>query len=162
MVRGAILAVAALLWVILLVRVVGLRSLSKMTNFDFVTTIAMGSLVASASQADRWLAFWQAVSAMAGLFAVQFVLASLRKRSDRIDAMVENQPLLLMRDGEIIERALRQSRVSRSDLMAKLREANVQDLAQVRAVVLETTGNLSVLHGDRLEETLLSGVRTSA
>lgn len=48
--RGAVLAIAALLWVALPVRVVGLRSFSKMTSFDFVMTVAKGSLVASASQ----------------------------------------------------------------------------------------------------------------
>ena len=38
---GAVLAALALVWVVLLVRVVGLRSFSKMTSFDFVMTIAM-------------------------------------------------------------------------------------------------------------------------
>ncbi len=159
--RGAILAVAALAWVVLLVRIVGLRSFSKMTSFDFVMTVAMGSLVGGASQSERWLPFWQTISAMAALFAAQFAVSYLRKRSEAVAALIQNEPLLLMRDGKMIDNALAKSRVTKSDLIAKLREANVLDVAQVRAVVLETTGDLSVLHGDRLEETLLSGVRTA-
>lgn len=161
LVRGALLASVALLWVVLLVRIMGLRSLSKMTSVDFIMTIAMGSLVGSGSQSEKWSTFVQTMAAMAALFAVQFAIAYLRRRSDRVSQAVQNEPLLLMRDGRIIESALAESRVTRSDLLAKLREANVGDLATVRAAVLETTGDVSVLHGGDLDETILSSVRTA-
>lgn len=157
--RGALLGVVALVWVVLLVRVIGLRSFSKMTSFDFVMTVAMGSLVASASQSESWTAFVQVLAAMVGLFAIQFVFARARKSSDRFEDAIQNEPRLLMRDGVILDRALEATRVSRSDLFAKLREANVTAMEQVRAVVLETTGDVSVLHGEQLEEALIEGVR---
>ena len=54
---------------------------------------------------------------------------------------------------------MRARRVEEDDLIAKLREANVCDLSDVRAVVLETTGDITVLHGSRLQERLLNGVQ---
>nr|WP_243405031.1 DUF421 domain-containing protein [Pelagivirga sediminicola] len=39
-----------------------------------------------------------------------------------------------------------------------MREANALDLSPVRAVVLETTGSISVLHGDHVDEALFKGV----
>ena len=159
--RGALLAVIALVWVVVLVRVVGLRSLSKMTPFDFVMTVALGSLVAGAAQAKDWLGFVQPLAGMVGLFAIQWVASRLRKRFDWFEETIQNDPLLLMRDGEIIDGALKEGRVARSDLYAKLREANVLEMSKVRAVVLETTGDVSVLHGDRLEEQLIGGVRAA-
>ena len=156
--RGGMLALAALCWVVLLVRVVGLRSFSKMTSFDFVMTVAMGSLVAGASQSETWTAFVQTLAAMAGLFAIQFAFARARKRFDAAEDVLQNNPRLLMRDGVILDDALVATRVSRSDLFAKLREANVTALDQVRAVVLETTGDVSVLHGECLDKALLAGV----
>jgi uncharacterized membrane protein YcaP (DUF421 family) len=156
--RGAIFAALALLWVVLLVRVVGLRSFSKMTSFDFVMTIAMGSLVGSAARVSEWDDYFQALAAMAALFVVQWASALVRKASKTADRILQNQPILLMRDGRIIDEALKQTRVSRDNLYAKLREANVLDPAQVRAVVLETTGDVSVLYGEKLEEVLLEGV----
>lgn len=157
--RGFVLAIAGLLWIILLVRMVGLRSFSKMTNFDFVMTVAMGSLLAGASQSKEWPAFVQTLAAMGGLFLVQWLAARLRKASDRFEDAVENQPVLLMREGRMIEQALEETRVARDDLVAKLREANVLDLTEVRAAVLETTGDVSVLHGDHLAEVMLEGVK---
>lgn len=161
LIRGALLASCALLWVVLLVRIMGLRSLSKMTSVDFIMTIAMGSLVGSGSQSETWTAFAQTMAAMAALFGVQFAIAFLRRRLAWVSRVVQNEPLLLMRDGRIIESALADGQVTRGDLLAKLREANVGDPANVRAAVLETTGDLTVLHGSDLDETILSGVRTA-
>tara|TARA_B100000700_G_C14999069_1_gene835395 strand:+ start:282 stop:746 length:465 start_codon:yes stop_codon:yes gene_type:complete len=150
----------AMVWVVLLIRINGLRSFSKMTNFDFVMTVAVGSLLASASQTTTWEAFLQAMVAMAALFIVQSVSARLRRRSDKIEAIMQNTPVILMRNGEIIDGALEETRVARSDLLAKLREANVLDLNEVRAVVLETTGDISVLHGEHCSEALLKGTKS--
>ena len=157
-VRGLILGMIALAFVLVQIRIVGLRSLSKMTSFDFVMTVALGSLIAGAAQASEWAGFAQAMLAMAGIFLFQFVVAYLRKRSDGVEDAIANEPVLLMRDGEVLHDALNGTRVTQSDLRAKLREANVLDTAQVRAVVLEATGDISVLHGDALDEELLKDV----
>ena len=157
--RGAVLSAAALCWVVLLIRVNGLRSLSKMTNFDFVMTVALGSLVAGAAQASDWKGLAQAMVAMAGLFLVQFLAARIRKASDVAEDVMQNRPVFLMRDGQFFDDALAKTRVAKSDLIAKLREANALDLSRVRAVVLETTGDVSVLHGEGLDETLIENVK---
>ncbi|UOR15730.1 DUF421 domain-containing protein [Qipengyuania aquimaris] len=157
--RGFVLSVVGLAWVMLLIRIVGLRSLSKMTNFDFVMTVALGSVLAAAVTADKWTVFGQCLSAMTGLFLVQWLVARARKDSDAFEEAIQNEPVFLMRDGQFCEDALKSTRVARSDVIAKLREANVLALSEVRAVVLETTGDVSVLHGDRLDETLVENVR---
>ena len=150
--KGLLLTAMGMVWVVVLVRINGLRSFSKMTNFDFVMTVAVGSLLASASQTNNWEAFLQAMIAMATLFLVQSVTARMRRQSDTIEAV--------MRNGQIIESALAETRVARSDLMAKLREANVLDIQQVKAVVLETTGDISVLHGHHCADEILEGTRS--
>ena len=158
MVRGAVLSALGLLWFIVLVNVVGLRSFSKMTSFDFVTTVAFGSLLASAATVSKWGGFFQVMVAIAALFVLQYIVARLRKQSDAFENFVGNTPTLLMRDGVVNDEALKSNRVSRADLIAKLREANVMHFDEVRAVVLESTGDISVLHGDSLDEALLEGV----
>lgn len=157
--RALLLSAIALGWVIFVVRVIGLRAFSKMTAFDFVATVATGSLLAGACQATTWAEFFQPSLAIAALLGTQYVVARLRQVSDRFEQVVENEPVLLMRDGVILDQALSRTRVARADLVAKLREANVLDYAQVRAVVLETTGNISVLHGRELSQDLLEGVQ---
>lgn len=158
LIRGGALTAAALVWVLLLSRIIGLRSFSKMTAFDFVATIATGSLLASAAIAASWAAFVQPMVALAALFAVQFALSWLRQRSQRFQLAIDNRPHVLMRGSVIDEEALRRTRVARSDVLAKLREANATKLDDVYAVVLETTGDISVLHADEVDAVLLEGL----
>ena len=159
LVRGVVLTVVGLIWVTFVVRLVGLRSFSKMTAFDFVVTLGAGSLLASAASASGWPGFAQSVIAIFALLGAQYLLARARKESKSVEQALENEPVLLMRDGSFLSEPMREHRVSRADILAKLREANALDLAQVRAVVLETTGDISVLHGSDFDAVLLEGVR---
>ena len=159
--KGSLLSAFGLVWIVLLVRVVGLRSFSKMTNFDFVMTVAMGSLLAGASQSSSWPGLLQTLVAMTSLFAVQYLVSTARQRSKQFDRVVQNTPVFLMKNGRILHRALQATRVTEEDLIAKLREANALDLSKVRAVVLETTGDISVLHGENVDDALFNGVESS-
>jgi len=160
--RGILLAVVGLSWVVICVRVIGLRAFSKMTSFDFVTTVAIGSLLAGCVQATNWSALAQALIAIAALLGIQYVVSRTRKRRDDFEGVISNMPTLLMRDGKFHETALTRTRTARSDIIAKLREANVLHVNDIRAVVLESTGDISVLHGENLDDALLDGVRTVA
>lgn len=157
--RGLILTAVAVLWTVFLVRIVGLRAFSKMTAFDFVTTIATGSLIAQAGTRSEWVPFVQCLAAIGGVFLIQYLLATARQRSDAVQSFIANDPILLMENGEFCQRAMDQTRVARTTMIEKLRQANVSDLSKVRAVVLETTGNISVLHGDDFSDVLLEGVK---
>lgn len=156
--RGLILTMAAVLWTVLLVRIVGLRAFSKMTAFDFVATIATGSLIAQAGTRSDWGEYIQTLSAIAGVFLLQWLLAKARLSSGAFRTAIRNKPVLLMENGHFIEAAMTATRVSRSNVTEKLRAANVRGASEVRAVVLETTGDISVMHGGDFDERLLDGV----
>jgi uncharacterized membrane protein YcaP (DUF421 family) len=146
---------------VLLTRLAGLRSFSKMSSFDFAVTVAIGSVIATTilSKSPPLL---QSIAALACLYGVQMAVAAMRTRWSFIRTGVDNAPLLLMAGQEIIEENMHKAKVTEADLIAKLREANVIDLKQIRAVVMESTGDVSVLHcppgGPDLDEWLLKGV----
>lgn len=145
--RGAILGTIALAWVILVVRLIGLRTFSKMTAFDFVVTLATGSLLAAAANVTSWTALVQALSAIVTLIIVQGLLAVSRRKSRKFQLLLENDPIMLMFEGKILKGALAETRVSESDILNKLRGANIKDMAQVQSMVLESTGDISILSG---------------
>lgn len=158
----AISAVGMYAAVVLLTRLAGLRSFSKISSFDFAVTVAIGSVLASAILApDPPLA--RAVAALAALYAIQISVAAIRSRWDIAGRAVDNRPLLLMAGSRVLEENLRTAKLTPGDLRAKLREANVLSLEEVRAVVMESTGDVSVLHGPpdgaALDPGLLEGVR---
>lgn len=159
LVRGVVLSGIGLAWVIILVRLVGTRTLSKMTAFDFVVTLATGSLLATAGASSSWSGFVQALAAIASLIGTQCALASIRRRSRRVKRLLGNKPSLLVRDGRFLDKALRHARISRDEIIAKLREADIAGLEKVTAIVLETTGDISILTADSMGEKILADVR---
>lgn len=147
--------------IIFLVRVIGLRSLASMSGFDFATTVAIGAIL-GATTTSKELSLPQGVLALAVLLGLQYVMSLLRGRFSFAD-MVDNRPLLLMEGPRIMYENLRRVHVAEEELFSKLRAANVFRLDEVRAVVMERTGSLTVLHGDpggkEPDEALFKGVR---
>ena len=152
-------AVGVLAAVIVLIRLNGLRSLSKMSSFDFAVTVAVGSIVASTLLSDA-VSLLDGVIGVASLLFAQRLVARARV-SAGASALVDNTPMVLMVGERMIDAALRSGRVTRDDVLGKLREANVIELSEVHVVVLESTGDISVLHGadgKTLDAKLLDGV----
>ena len=147
---------------ILFTRISGLRSFSKMSSFDFAITIAIGSVLGS-TILFRPPSLVHATVAMGALFGIQMLVAHFRGNSTVMRKLVDNKPLLLMKNTTIIEKNLERAKVTHSDLRAKLREANVTQMTQVQAVVMESTGDIAVLHHDDpdhdLDDVLLKGVQ---
>ena len=157
-------AVALYALLILFTRLVGLRSFSKMSGFDFAITIAIGSVLASVTLWQK-PTLWEGTVALGALFGLQFVVGNLRKRLPRVTGLIDNAPLLLMDGTTVLSENLRRANMTEADLRAKLREANVTQLEQVRAVVMESTGDVSVLHAPpeapALDDELLADVEES-
>ncbi|GHA35355.1 DUF421 domain-containing protein [Salinimicrobium marinum] len=125
-------------------RIVGLRSFAKFTVFDFSFTIAVGSIIASTLTSSTSIV--HGTVAIASLLFLTFIFSILQKKSPALSAVISNKPLMLMKGNKILENNLKHARIERSQLIAKLREANVSQLDQVLAVVLESTGDISVIH----------------
>ncbi len=137
-------------------RLNGLRTFSKMSSFDFSVTVATGSILATVAATSSSLT--NGIIALATIIGAQRLVARLRRNSS-LEQVVDNTPMLLMDGSRVLEANMAKARVTKADLRAKLREANALDLDSVRAVVLETTGDISVLHGGgHLDPSLLEGV----
>lgn len=130
---------------ILFTRLAGVRSFSKLSSFDFAITVAIGSLIASSILADS-PSLLLAITALLALFVIQIIVAKLRRSSAFVRTLVNNKAILLMKGERILEENMNKAKVSRSDLLAKLREANVSNFSKIQAVVMESTGDISVLH----------------
>ncbi len=130
--------------VIIFTRIFGKRSFSKMSSFDFAMTVAIGSIIATTLLS-------KSVSLLAGVFGLLMVyilqlLAAYFRRYKSFHNLIDNTPLLLMDGSTILHENLRKARITEGDLISKLREANVMQLSEVKAVVFETTGDMIVMH----------------
>lgn len=139
------------------VRLAGVRSLSKMMSFDFAVTVSLGSVLASIALLSTPLL--DGVVAVAALLGFQTVLTLARRRSGRVRRSVDNTPIMLMDGREMLNDNVRSVRMTPDDVYAQLRIAGVGSIDDVGAVVLETTGDVSVLTSSHVDDELLAGVR---
>lgn len=142
---GAVIIYTAL---IIYTRIFGLKSFSKMTGFDFINTIAIGNIFAMSIGTGSPKLFMGAII-VGLLYGINYLISLVLFKSDTAQNIIDNSPILLMKDGKIIEDALKKTKVTKDELRGKLREANVIELNQVKAVILETTGDVSVLHSTK-------------
>lgn len=147
--------------IIVITRISGLRTFAKMSSFDFASTIAIGSILAAVVMNTNQSLLKGGI-ALAGIVAFQTLFAYAVRKSKKLNEAFTNAPMMLMYKGEILYDNLSKANVGEDDLIAKLREANALDFKEVHAVILESTGDMSVLHGDNnstLDQRLLKGVR---
>lgn len=149
--------------IIVLTRIIGLRAFAKFTAYDFAFTVAIGSIISSTLTSNTSLAHGSI--AIAGLLLITFSFSYLQRKFSFLNKIISNAPLLLMDGNTILHENLKFSRIEEEQLISKLREANVLNFDQVLAVVLEPTGDISVLHASdseknvRFDKKLLLGVR---
>ena len=138
----------ALLYVVVLAfsRIHGTRTTSKMNNFDWIISVASGSIFGSAVVSDT-VTVAQAVTAFAVLFALQWMLTKLSVLFPPFYHAVTASPALLFHAGQFLDDKLRAERVTRDEVLKAVRGAGVTDLSEVSAVVLEPDGTLTVLPG---------------
>lgn len=142
---GAVVeTIAFYCYTIALLRLAGKRTIATMTVFDFVSTVAMASIFAGTIiSASVTLA--EGLAALTTLVALQWIVAFAAARSDRIHRIITNTPRLLHDGTRFLEKNLLDERVARAEVIAKIREAGHISPDTVRAVVLETTGDVTVL-----------------
>ena len=143
---------------LVLLRIAGQRAVAAMSSFDFAAAIAFGAVLGRTV-----LGYTPTLAAgllgMVTLFALQAGFGVVR-RSRSLDRALNNLPLLLMVNGEVLPEQLRRARMVEDELRQKLRLAGIHRYDDVAAVILERTGAISVLRrGETIAPELLGDVR---
>lgn len=144
LVRILVVGTAMYLALVLLLRISGSRTLSSMNIFDFIVTIAIGSAFGRALTAKS-VALSEAVTAFALLILLQYLVAWLQVRWSPFKRMVTNPPVLLYFQGEFQHKTMQQQRITEAQVRGAVRKQRIGSLHEVAAVVLESSGDLSVI-----------------
>ena len=125
-------------------RLTGKRTLSKMNAFDLIVTVALGSTLA-AVLLDTSVPLVDGIAALFLLILLQFLVTSVAVRSQWARSLVKSEPTLLAKDGEYLASAMFGQRMTKDEVDAALRSEGFAALDDVRFVVLETNGKISVV-----------------
>ncbi len=129
---------------ILFTRIVGLRSFSKLSSYDLAMTVGIGSILAS-TVLSKSTSLLQGVFAIGMLFTLQALLSIVRRRFKPFKALIDNQPIILMANGEYLYDNLKEAKLSENDIKQILRRNGIKSKSEVFAVIMETTADISVI-----------------
>jgi uncharacterized membrane protein YcaP (DUF421 family) len=147
--RVAGAAAAAYVSLIVVLRMSGKRTLATLNAFDFVVTVALGSVLATIALAAE-VAVVEGVAAFVTLIGLQFVVAWSATRYDLFRSSVKTQAVTLVRDGQLLTDAIKAERLHPEEIHQAVRRSGVGGLELVAAVVVETDGTLSVVSRDQV------------
>lgn len=142
--RTVVNGTLAYLGLMLLLRISGKRTLSKMNAFDLIVTVALGSTLATILL-SREVALAEGLTALGLLVGAQYVITWASVRSKTVEKWVKADPTMLYYEGRFLESALRRERVTETEILAAVRNQGLPNMDRVGAVVLETDGGLTVL-----------------
>lgn len=158
LVRVVVVGSLAYAGLILLLRISGKRTLSKMNAFDLIVTVALGSTLATVLL-SKDVVLAEGVAAFALLIALQYLITWSSVRWHYVERLVKAEPSLLFFQGQFLEKTLRRQRVTHAEVHAAVRAQGMPRLEDVAAVVQETDGSMTVLKkSDEKTLTSLAGM----
>ena len=147
--RVVLVGTLAYIGCVVLLRLSGNRTLSKMNSFDLVVTVAFGSTLSSIL-ITKDIALAEGLLAIALLVILQFVITWLSVRSAAVNSLIKTAPTLLLKDGRMLDEAMARVRITKDEIRTAVRQQGLGGLEQIAAVVLETDGSLSVIPRDKM------------
>ncbi len=157
LVRVLVVGVLAYAGLVLMLRISGNRTLSKLNAFDLIVTVALGSTLASILTSSS-VVLAEGLLALALLIGLQFGVTWLSVRSPTVAGLVKAEPTLLLYRGDFLHHGMHRARVTEGEVRAVVREQGVGSLDEVEAVVMETDGSLSVVKRASGEPSALAGL----
>jgi uncharacterized membrane protein YcaP (DUF421 family) len=137
--RTAAVGLVAYASLVLVLRISGKRTLSKLNAFDLVVTVALGSSLSS-TLLSNGTSLLQGLTAFWVLVSMQYGVAWANARSQRLRGWVKSTPRLVFYRGRILDDALARERLTPDEIDAAIRNAGLSSAATVEAVVLESEG----------------------
>lgn len=139
----ALCAAISYLTLFIFIRISGKRTLAKLNAFDFVVTVTLGSTLSSMILAKVTIA--EGCVALLVIIVLQYLLAFAAKKSHRLEKVINCSPTLLFYNGQFLEDAMEREVITTEEIYAEIRKYRLEHLNDVRAVVMELNGEITVV-----------------
>ena len=137
-------AAVAYVFIIFLLRIIGRRELSTLGPSDLVLLVVMGDLVQNGvTQSDQSVTGVLLALSTFALLTVAVSVVTFKSR--RLQTFVEGAPLILVQDGEPVEKNLRSERLNIDDVAEQARGQGIEHLDEIKWCVLESSGSMSFI-----------------
>lgn len=150
-VRMIIVGTTIYVVLILLLRSSGKRTLSKLNAFDFIITVALGSTVATILLSST-VSLIEGITAVVLLITLQLIITWISVRIPWFRNLITANPVMVFKEGHYLEDSMKRARITKSELLQAARKHGVGSMQHIHAIVLETSGELSVITEKELSQ----------
>ena len=138
---------AAAVYLILLVilRIAGKRTLAQITVFDFILVLIISEATQQALLGDDF-SITAAAVVIATLVLLDIALSVLKQRSERLDEIIDDIPVVIVDNGKLLLDRMNRARIDEQDILVAARELHgLERLDQIKYAVLERSGGISIV-----------------
>ena|SRR5215203_4961482 len=138
-------AAAIYIALMIIMRIAGKRSLAQITTFDFVLLLIISEATQQAMIGQDF-SVTNALIVIITLVTLDIGFSLLKRRSRKLDAILDDVPLVVVEDGVPLKERMAKARVDEQDVLSAARHLHgLERLDQIRYAVLERSGGISII-----------------
>lgn len=138
-------SLAVYVFLLVVLRLAGQRTLSEMTSFDFVLLLLI-SETAQQAMLDMDYSLTNSVLLITALIGVSIVLSIIKDRYPRVEKWLDGTALIVVENGLPLTERMRKARVDQEDVMEAARQLQgLERMEQIKYAVLERGGNITII-----------------
>lgn len=145
--------------IIAALRLAGKRQLGELQPSELVVALLIADL-ASVPMQDVGIPLLNGLVPIAILVALELILSALTLKWHWLSRLISGNPVVLIRDGVLDQKALKQLRLTVEDLMETLRQQEVFDPRDVQYAIAETNGKISLFLKPSVQTATRADVQT--
>lgn len=123
------------------------RAINQLTIYDFVLVWILGALTV-APLLDGKISFTYIIIPLLTLFFWHYIISIISMKYRNIAEFFNGKPVILIENGKIIKKNMKKHFVNIDILISELRLKNIFSLSEVKYVILEPNGHLSVMKAE--------------
>jgi uncharacterized membrane protein YcaP (DUF421 family) len=140
-------AIAVFAFLLILTRVIGKRELSSLQPLDLILLIILGDAVQQGLTQDDY-SLTGAFLAIGTIAVLQVFTSYVSWRFPRTRPVLDGTPIIILQDGELIERNMKRERLTPEEVAEEARQQSITHLSEVKFAILETNGRISFIKND--------------
>jgi|SRR5579862_3101537 len=131
-------------FLLLLTRVIGKRELGRLQPFDLILLIVLGDALQQGLTQDDY-SLTSAILVVGTIAVLQVFVSWLSYRFPRTRPILDGDPVIIVQDGNVIERNLKRERLTVEEIAEEARKQQIAHLSDIRFAILETGGTISFI-----------------
>jgi uncharacterized membrane protein YcaP (DUF421 family) len=136
---------------IIAMRLMGKRQIGELEISDLITTFLI-SEIATLPITDPEIPFLHSIIPIIILLTLEVVISMLLAKVPILKSILSARPTTLIKDGAILQKAMRDARISFDELFSELRSQSIYDISEVKYAILEQNGKITVVQKARFRQ----------